>query len=269
MKCSVTYVFHDCYVVRTPLAVLVFDFWKRPDEWISKSDFIGSSPLTVADLDKRIYIFVSHFHKDHYNKEIFSWGERFSNVTYIISRDVARHARHILVPGTLYAGPRPLPESVRILTPGKRFTDGLITVDAFDSTDIGCSFVVAVNGISIFHAGDLNAWLWKDESTDKEIEDARNAFLTCLRPVVEKYPSLELAFFPVDSRIGTDYQEGARLLLRLIKIQHFIPMHFSLGETAEEREKLRMDAFDFASYSSPSDSTLFIGLSAPGDSFAW
>ncbi|MDE6218717.1 MAG: MBL fold metallo-hydrolase [Muribaculaceae bacterium] len=266
---SLTYIFHDCFILRSDKAVVVFDFWKRPEGWLPLSPFAGASPLSQADRDKTVYVLVSHFHKDHYNKEIFSWSSIFPNIRYIISKDVARHARHIISPGSLYSGPRPAPGSVTVLAPGESFTDDLLSVDAFDSTDIGNSYVVTLLGSSFFHAGDLNAWIWKDESTEKEVEAARNAFLSILKPIRTKYPRLDLAMFPVDSRIGTDFQEGARLLLRNIVVERFLPMHFCLGDTPDMCARLRRDALDFRSYAPSGYAPLFAGLTSPGDSIAW
>lgn len=265
MNLSATYIFHDCFIVRTPGVAVVFDFWRRPDGWIPESPFVGSSPLTEADHSRKIYVLVSHFHKDHYNKEIFSWAADFKDISFIISRDVRRHARHILTPGSLYSGLRPDPDSVKILAPGETFSDGTISVDAFSSTDIGNSYVVTLDDLHIFHAGDLNAWLWKDESTPMEVESERKAFLSCLKPIEDKYPRLDLALFPVDSRIGTDYQEGARMLLERIHVERFIPMHFCLGENDDQRERLRRDAFAVTTYAPADYSPLFALISAPGD----
>ena len=38
-----------------------------------------------------------------------------------------------------------------------------VKIKAFGSTDIGISFLVSVDGVDIFHAGDLNWWHWWDE----------------------------------------------------------------------------------------------------------
>lgn len=49
-------------------------------------------------------------------------------------------------------------------------------VKAFDSTDEGLSYLVEMDGIRIFHAGDLNNWHWREESTPREIEEAERDF---------------------------------------------------------------------------------------------
>ncbi|MEI3154718.1 MAG: hypothetical protein V8S95_06185 [Odoribacter sp.] len=42
-------------------------------------------------------------------------------------------------------------------------------IKAFGSTDIGISFLIDIDNIRIFHAGDLNNWHWEEESTPEEI----------------------------------------------------------------------------------------------------
>ncbi|MCM1152366.1 MAG: MBL fold metallo-hydrolase [Muribaculum sp.] len=260
-----SYVFHDCFIYSTSECNIVFDFWQRPLGWCVPGGFAGTSPLPGDALSKPLYVVVSHFHKDHYNKEIFTWSRIFKSVTYIISADVARHARHILNTDSLYNGPRPKEGSVIVMREGDEWTDDNIKVDAFGSTDIGNSYVVSVGGKSLLHAGDLNAWIWIDESTPKEVESATKAYLTRLKKIEEKFPSLDIAMFPVDSRIGTDYYRGARLLLKHIDVGIFVPMHFELGDNPEQICLRHRDAIDFESYADTDSSTLCVALTAPGD----
>lgn len=62
---------------------------------------------------------------------------------------------------------------------------------------------------------------------------------------------IDLAFFPVDSRIGRDYWEGAKIFVRRMDVGIFVPMHFGLGETPEEVKSSLRDAVDFAAYANP------------------
>ena len=94
------------------------------------------------------------------------------------------------------------------------FCDESLKIEAFDSTDIGNSYAVTVNGIKIFHAGDLNAWIRKDESTESEISEALKTYESILDKIVSKYPEFDMAMFPVDSRLGTDYFTGAKDIFR-------------------------------------------------------
>lgn len=257
----ITYIWHDCFVIETDEAVLVFDYWEDPRETG------GEMPVQLATVafDKPLYVLVSHHHKDHYNKDIFGWGSRFTDIHYILSRDTARFARHILSGTGTYAGVRPPEGSVTVLAPGDSYDDGRVQVRAFASTDIGNSYYVRLSGKSFFHAGDLNAWLWRDESTPSEIEAAWNAYDKILTTIALEIHELDYAMFPVDSRIGSGYWEGAKAFAERIPINRFFPMHLAIGNDLEIARH-RTDAARFELYANRKRGE-YILLTAPGDSY--
>ena len=99
-----------------------------------------------------------------------------------------------------------------------------MTVKAFDSTDPGVSFLVEFRGLNVFHAGDLNFWHWRDESTLPEIEEADAEFRKALEPVTKE--QIDLAFFPLDPRQGTMFEAGANFFILSAKPRIMIPMHY-------------------------------------------
>lgn len=244
---KLTYIWHDCFLLETKNVYLIFDFWK---DIVSTDD---SLPYFFKEIDfeKPLYVLVSHHHKDHYTKRIFEWGRYFKNIRYILSKDVARYARHILTPGSIYTGTRPPVSSVTVLSPGDSFNDCFISVDAFPSTDIGNSYSVCAEGLSIFHAGDLNAWIWREESTEEEVRKSIKTFEDILNLISLKHSAFDIAMFPVDSRIGSGYFSGAALFVRKFNVRHFFPMHFCLGESLEEQLKYRVDAAAVSKYANP------------------
>lgn len=247
---KITYIWHDCFVISLDEFTMVFDFWKDP------TVLPGMIPTFINNIDKNkpLYVFVSHHHKDHYSKYIFKWADLFKKIIYIISEDTAQHIRHLLNNNSLYRGPKPGKETVFILKTGEKYVDRYLTTKAYGSTDIGNSYLITVNdlkGNSFFHAGDLNAWLWKDISTPEEVADALDKYKAILDDISEEHKVIDYVMFPVDSRIGTDYYEGARLFVRSIDVTHFFPMHFGLGEDEEERKKLIRDAAEVEHYANP------------------
>ena len=99
-----------------------------------------------------------------------------------------------------------------------------MSVQAFGSTDEGVSFLVDVAGVKIFHAGDLNLWHWRDESSIAQIEAAERAFYDCVASIPKE--NIDLAFFPVDPRQGSMYDAGAGYFVMTVKPRIMIPMHF-------------------------------------------
>ena len=266
MSESLTYIWHDCFIFENENVILIFDFWKLPDYLQNKND--NEIPAFLFDLDKtkHLYVFVSHHHKDHYNPSIFKWEKFFLNITFIISKDTSKHARYILSETSFYNGYKPKLSNVKIINRGEQYSDTRIKVTAFSSTDIGNSYLIESDGKKIFHAGDLNAWLWKDESSEEEINEALTGFNKILNEIYEFSPRIDFAMFPVDSRIGTDFFTGARLFVRKINVRYFFPMHFTLGETVEEKVRLLKDACEVKNYANPERGE-YICLTSPFSKF--
>lgn len=219
------YIHHDCFVIETRRTILIFDFWKAP----RFPDFpFCFTEAPEGEPQRSIYVFVSHHHKDHFRREIFEWAQRRPDIRFIISRDVEKYVRYMLREGGTYRGFRPERSQVTVMREGESFEDENLKVEAFGSTDIGNSYMVTVDGKRIFHAGDLNAWVWKDESTPAEIEAALRDFNAVLAPIEARYSSIDLAMFPEDPRLGRDYDEGARIFRSRFDIGWFVPMHYEL-----------------------------------------
>ena len=57
---TLTYIFHSGFVLETEQSILVFDYW------MDHSGLMDS----VLRSEKHMYVFSSHFHEDHYTKEM-------------------------------------------------------------------------------------------------------------------------------------------------------------------------------------------------------
>ena len=208
----VTYYLHSGFSCALGKVLLIFDYWLGEHGELSEQRRITDRTLSRYD---EIYVFVSHAHPDHYDPVINDWHDRFP-VTYIVSSDMPIGAR----------GKR--------MAPGDSLAFGEhVTVRAFDSTDLGVSFLVTLDGIHIFHAGDLNFWHWREESTVQEIDEAEQAFHAACEPLAGE--TIDLAFFPVDPRQGRLFDAGANYFIMTAKPRLLIPMHFwGRSEVAEE-----------------------------------
>ena len=81
-----TDIFHSGFVVETAACMLVFDYWL---------DLANVLPKCLSRRGGRhVYVFASHFHEDHFTKDIFGWKQSLgSDVTYILSKDILKHRR--------------------------------------------------------------------------------------------------------------------------------------------------------------------------------
>lgn len=263
MEKSLIYVWHDCFVYVGTRCAVAFDYWRDGDGFYG--DTVSIDELVRAVAGRRVYVLVSHHHKDHFNRRVFGWASELPDVRYVISKDTARTVHYLLKEGSTYSGSLKVnPERVLVLREGEEYEDSLLRVSAFGSTDIGNSYVVEVDGLKLFHAGDLNAWMWKDESTEAEVQAAIRDFERKVEAIRARYPRLDYAMFPVDARIGCDWWEGAWRFVRMVDVGCFIPMHFCLFENEEERLRYMRCATTFSLYANPARGA-YASMSVPGE----
>ena len=199
MKINVKYIGHSGFSVGLCSHYLLFDY------------FHGELPGAELTGFKYLDVFSSHSHSDHFNKKIFTLSGKNPGVRLFLSDDIC--AMH---------------ENASYMKPGDVLREKDIEVFAFGSTDLGVSFAIMCEGITIFHAGDLNLWSWKKESTKKEIDEAYGMFEKELKKIELQFTDFDIAFFPVDPRMQIDYDEGAHIFLERFNVDHFFPMHFGV-----------------------------------------
>ena len=144
------YIFHSGFLLETEQCILVFDYWMDP----------AGVMLQFAGTEKHVYVFASHFHEDHFTRDIFSWREKYPHITYILSKDIQKRRRARKEEADVWMGK------------GATWKDDNIEVAATGSNDSGVSWVVQVENRKIFHAGDLCNWFARflaDGATDGEI----------------------------------------------------------------------------------------------------
>lgn len=198
---QVTYLNHSGFYVRAGDTLLVFDDATGKG---SAEDQEGHVTRALVEAHQRTLFFVSHAHADHFSPDIYTYSHE--NVYYILGDDLP----------SKYNGYR--------MSEGDELTIAGIEIAAFGSTDEGVSFLVQLEGYSIFHAGDLNLWHWREQSTLKEIAQAEREFENAVEPLVGK--PVDFAFFPVDPRMGEMHDAGALYFLMHVKPRVFIPMHW-------------------------------------------
>lgn len=200
---NVTFFHHSGFSVAVEDTLLIFDYWRG-----EKGEITERLQLTDRDFEKyrQILVFVSHDHEDHFDEIIYSWDHEKYPITYIVSDDL------------------PIGKRGKRMKPRDLMTVGDAEIRAFDSTDKGVSYYVTVNGIHIFHAGDLNLWHWREESTLREIAQAEDAYYAAVEPIA-RLP-IDIAMFPVDPRMGGMFDAGANHFIMAVKPRVFIPMHW-------------------------------------------
>ena len=200
---NLTYYHHSGFSAAVEDILLVFDYRLGEHRELPADKRINENTLRRY---REVYVFISHEHPDHMDPEVFEW-RKIVPVTYVVSMDM------------------PIGTRGKRMAPGDTLTlSQRVKVKAFGSTDLGVSFLVDVCGIRLFHAGDLNFWHWREESTVKEIEEAEEAFRRAVDPIMKE--DIDVAFFPVDPRQGRLFDAGANYFIMSVKPRLLIPMHF-------------------------------------------
>ena len=197
------YLDHSGFFIEGEQHCLLFDYYH------------GDLPKVPAG--KSLIIFASHHHADHYDAEIFRYGETVPGTRYILGCDITLNAanrQRMGITDEIFARCDRMHKDDVITRSG-------VTIRALRSTDMGVAFSVQCEDKKIYHGGDHNLWIWhEDASFDKsqiakfyeEIEKIRG----------EAY---DAAFLPLDPRLGEEYWRGFDAFARLIEPRRMIPMH--------------------------------------------
>ena len=199
----VKFLCHSGYYIEGEKNCLLFDYWK------------GDLPKVPAG--KRLWIFASHHHPDHYNAAIYRYGESVSGTHYFLGCDITLNSVNRQAMGVTDA----------IFARCHRMhKDEVIEMDsvkirAIRSTDMGVAFYVEFEGKHIYHAGDHNIWHWHEDANFDRSQTHK------FYEEIEKLRGLPIdaAFLPLDPRLGEEYWRGFDATARLLEPRHMFPMH--------------------------------------------
>ena len=202
MKAKVWYLAHSGFAVQTESSFLIFDYYL--DE--PKGGTIEQGVIDPKELaEKNVIVFVSHNHDDHFNPVVFEWQKTIPNIRYILSNDIPEITNAIMI------GPDDTVEQEDLV------------VKTYRSTDEGVAFLVQIDGLAIYHAGDLNWWHWEGEPETYNIKMADDYKKQIDLLAGER---IDLAFVPLDPRQERQYDWGIKYLLERNDVPYVVPMHF-------------------------------------------
>lgn len=208
---AVHYLYHSGFSIETEQYLLIFDYYLDQVESAEKCREFGAIGKKDLSTDKKIVIFSSHNHADHFNPVILKWAQIRPDIQYILSSDIPQQNNEI---------------KVQYIDPYQEVQLEDLYIKAYGSTDIGVSFLVRVDGKKFFHAGDLNCWSWWDD-TEQGRKKAEAWFEEEIAKI--KGEKIDIAFFPVDPRLQENYSTGAKYFIEQLSPDIFIPMHFDEG----------------------------------------
>ena len=211
---KVTYIGHSGFLVETGIASLLFDYYK------------GTIPEMNQELP--VIVFISHKHGDHYNPEVFKLANQYSDIHYYISNDIS-FSEKVIEDYELTQDF--IDEKITIVSPGMKKVIPLsdmeddknfIIMETIKSTDQGLAFLLNVEGKLVYHAGDLNSWVWEGD-TKQEFNNMSALFKRAMEKIGGR--EIFLAFAPLDPRQRQYYKLGMEYLLNAAPITYAVPMH--------------------------------------------
>jgi L-ascorbate metabolism protein UlaG (beta-lactamase superfamily) len=210
MKVKVTYINHSGFLLEWDKCYFLFDYY--------------NGQIPDLDKDKMLVVYVSHGHGDHFNPEIFDLYKKHPKAAYLISSDIKldEKGRQKYGVGDELAG------AIRSVKPYNEYElfdedKNKILIKTLKSTDSGVAFVINYCDKTIYHAGDLNLWMWPGET--KEYNNNMKAMYD--KEMAElKDRSIDIAFAPLDPRQEDWYLLGLDKLLDSAYVRYVFPMHF-------------------------------------------
>jgi len=200
------YLKHSGWALKTKSAFLVFDYWDNdlpPDRKLLANGHID--PAELAGL--KVYVFVSHEHQDHFDRQILDWKSAVPGIQYILGFEAEN------TEGAIHMAPR---------TERKI---GDLTVTTIRANDAGVGFAVGVDGLTVFHAGD---------HSNNTLEMAGNDFFPEIDFLAEKGVRPDIAFFLNAYGCGSTnpeaFQKGIFYAADKLEIKSVLPMHAAYKE---------------------------------------
>lgn len=190
---KVTYIYHSCYVVEMKDRYLLFDYYK--------------GTLPDFDPDKPVYVFVSHRHADHYQPLIFELRRKSKKINYVLSDDIDC----------------PIAKDCWAMKPDEQLELDDMKIETFFSSDEGVAFLIHVDDLCLYHAGDLNWWHWEKENTKEENEEAKALFERGMHRLKGRH--IDIAFLVLDPRQQEQFYYGFDAFMRETDTNIAFPMH--------------------------------------------
>jgi L-ascorbate metabolism protein UlaG (beta-lactamase superfamily) len=209
-EAEIWYTGHSGWAVKTQNHLLIFDYWAG--SILPSKPSLQNGRITAEQIkNQNVYVFISHNHSDHFDPAILEWKNVGAKVKYVFGFDTKKSQQ---ADAEKWAGA----DLVNIPAHQQASVDDL-KISTLASTDTGVGFLVTVDGMNIFHAGD-HANLNSDtqEIYDKEIQG-----------LASQTQGVDIAFLPVSgcpSRWSRDYViKGFIQAINAFKPQLVFPMH--------------------------------------------
>ena len=111
MDMELTYIYHSGFALSGDGFTVIMDYYRDSEDGQAQSDLNRLMDGTFSNQEAgmpegivhsellrrpgKLYVLASHFHPDHFNKEVLQWREQRPDIIYIFSKDILRHRRAV------------------------------------------------------------------------------------------------------------------------------------------------------------------------------
>lgn len=235
---KITYIHHSSFSVeldggQRPI-VMLFDYFNgQLPEW---------------DKDVSLYVFASHKHFDHFSKKIFNLALQYPDITFILSKETKMNEKYM----DRCNIPQEARSRINYVTRNQQYDFGGLHVTTLTSTDSGVAFIVECQGKTLYHAGDLNWWIWPGKALSRPEKasstpgktisgpdalsrpkavpgsEAAKQMEKAFKTEIDKYGkdfTVDAAFLPLDIRQEDGFYKGFDYYMKRWNIVKAFPMH--------------------------------------------
>ena len=195
------YLGHSGWAVKTSQRLLIFDYVDEQGHPPGAS--LSTGRLTADQLrGLNVFVFVSHAHGDHYDARIVEWQQSLSSITYLFGWKALDDDRHVY-----FEEPRSAKslDGMEVRTINHDF-DGIPEA----------AFLVSVDGVVLYHAGDHGS---VNETLNPRFKDN-------IDYLAQQTQTLDVAFVPVFGSNTLDWMNAGDLYtLEQLRPEVTMPMH--------------------------------------------
>jgi L-ascorbate metabolism protein UlaG (beta-lactamase superfamily) len=193
------YLHHSGWAIKTKDYFLIFDYHKRLGESLAKG-YINPNEVK----NQNILVFITHVHGDHFSERILELEKTVKNIQYIFGWEYKNGMKY------------------KNINPKETLTLNDIEITTIKSKDLGVGFIVKLNKLVLFHAGDHLNGKWFPKTFSSEIDSLANKKL-----------NIDIAFIPVvdgGCLVSEETTVGAFYYIDKLNPKIMFPMH---GEGCE------------------------------------
>ena len=204
---KVEYLGHSGFTVETEKYFMIFDYVeKNTDSKLGILDVIEQKKVEIKDINKKVFVFNSHEHFDHYNMRIhkrFSRSDKVFTFVGDIETDI---------------------KNTKNMVGQDYYKDEDIEVYSVPATDAGVSFLINIDGLTIYFAGDNIDW---------DGYMCTHAYIKEIDYLSKITKHVDLAFIPVCNFYGEHNNaiiNSAIHTLKVLNVKEMYPMHSPFGK---------------------------------------